>query len=98
MNQRTLYSGWAGDVQALVGHFPFFSYGPCSAFWAQEGNVVDLLISASFFLDDPHHLGYDFSSLLDDDLIANSDVLGIDVVLIVQGCPGNGAAGYEHRL
>ena len=48
--------------------------------------------------DDLDHLGDDIAGALDDDTIADTDILALNLIFIVKACPGHHHPAHGHRL
>ncbi len=92
------YSRWTGEVFAAVGHFPRRPDHWPAAGWATLGHLELLLLPGAPLGDGFHHLWDHLAGPADDDPIPDADVLAPDLVLVVEGGPGDGGSGDLHRL
>lgn len=83
---------WASHVFTAHGDF-FVAEGEIGiAGGASGGEGVRFFSASAFFCQGLDHLGYDFASLLDNDLVTDADVLALDFLAVVQGSSGYGGA------
>ena len=88
--------GGTGRVDAVVHHLILRLHYRLPADGAGLRHLKDLLVPGPEFLDRTHHLRYDVPRPLDDDRIAFTDVLAMDVLFVVQSSVADGHATDVH--
>ena len=88
----------AVDRDAAVGDLALLAHDGTAAAGATVGHAELGRVGGTQLEHGSHDLGNDVAGLVDDDRVAHADVLALDLVLVVQGCAGDGGAGDDHRV
>src|SRR5579871_397615 len=91
-------SGTDEAARAAPGGFALLAHGDAVAFRAAMRKVEGLAPARTLFLDDAHDLRNDIAGALDDHRVADTDVLALDLVFIVQGRAANDDAAHRDGL
>ena len=85
MHQFAEYLGRTGHIQAFGDGFSVNPKGRFIANWTTFWHLKNNLVSRSLFKDHMIHFGNHIASFLDHHLVADADILGPDIVLVMKG-------------
>ena len=97
MNEALASQGRAVGISAANSRLRTLTLHAPAAFGAHSGNLHRLFCTSALIAHHAQHLGNNLTGLIDNNTIANANILSLNKILVMQRSTANYAAAEPHR-